>query len=393
MAFYRIYDNDGGLERFLNGTVLPDNVVTLNTTTVVITGGGYTISYHGSFNVIGGRISSGQVQAFEVDYLGAHIFEMSDIDIDVLRIAANPNDLDRLALAGDDLIQSDWKMGATFLGYDGDDRFELGTGDDIVDGGNGQDTFFIQDSIRNVRLESSFGTVTVNSSQGRDIAVGVEIFEFLDAKYRLVLGTSSSETLPSGTLPEDARRLVLANDGNDTVEGGRRGDALFGKSGNDMLKGRGGDDLIAGGHGKDELNGNKRDDLLNGGSGGDVLRGGAGDDELIGARGFDKLFGGAGRDALAGGIGNDRLHGGKGDDLLTGGDGDDLFVFARRHGADIVTDFTPGQDKLRFVGTTSLDDLDFARRGGDVELTHGDTVVLFEDITRAELRDADNFLF
>lgn len=87
---------------------------------------------------------------------------------------------------------------------------------------------------------------------------------------------------------------------------------------------------------------------------------GAGDD-LVTAEGSVRLNaqGGAGRDTIIGGAGNDTIDGGAGDDWLTGGGGADLFVFAPGHGADRITDFRSGQDRLQFTGGIAAEDLTY----------------------------------
>jgi Ca2+-binding RTX toxin-like protein len=60
--------------------------------------------------------------------------------------------------------------------------------------------------------------------------------------------------------------------------------------------------------------------------------------------------GDANANTLVGGAGADILQGGAGDDVLTGGAGADTFIFARGHGADRITDFHSGVDRLLFQG-------------------------------------------
>jgi Ca2+-binding RTX toxin-like protein len=72
-------------------------------------------------------------------------------------------------------------------------------------------------------------------------------------------------------------------------------------------------------------------------------------DHLYGGAGNDLLVGGGGNDVLDGGTGNDVLIGGYGQDTLTGGAGQDRFVFnvpVGRANADVITDFTAGEDKI-----------------------------------------------
>ncbi|NBE05974.1 calcium-binding protein [Paragemmobacter ruber] len=182
----------------------------------------------------------------------------------------------------------------------------------------------------------------------------------------------------NGTVSEG----VFGGAGNDTLSGGGLDDLLYGDVGFDRLIGGAGDDVQNGGANNDTLLGGAGDDTLDGGDNTDFLRGGAGDDSLFGQIGFDSLFGGAGDDAafggtlddlldggagddtllgesrndtllgakgedsLDGGEGNDRLDGGRGDDTLTGGTGLDVFVFAPGGGADLVTDYVDGQDRI-----------------------------------------------
>ena len=129
--------------------------------------------------------------------------------------------------------------------------------------------------------------------------------------------------------------------GSGTVEGqvlgGAGGDTLLGGAGNETLSGEGDDDRIEGRGG---------DDRLDGGTGPDDLRGGAGDDVVTGGNGGDTLRGGAGEDELSGDAGADVLNGGRDDDILTGGGGPDIFVFIRKAGDDVITDFQNGQDLI-----------------------------------------------
>jgi Ca2+-binding RTX toxin-like protein len=113
------------------------------------------------------------------------------------------------------------------------------------------------------------------------------------------------------------------------------------------LVGTAGDDVLVAGIG---------DNLINAGDGNDVLTAGSGNDTLHGEAGNDSLFSGAGNDLLDGGLGNDILNGGEGDDFLigglgnnslTGGAGADTFQWLKGNsGHDVVTDFTPGTDRL-----------------------------------------------
>lgn len=114
-------------------------------------------------------------------------------------------------------------------------------------------------------------------------------------------------------------------------------------TGDDTFLGRGGNDRLSMGDGNDRGVG---------GAGRDRIDGGRGNDVLLGNGGKDKLNGNGGRDKLEGGAGADILVGGAGRDVLKGGGGADTFVLNGNSGRDIIRDFVPGVDTLRFVNST-----------------------------------------
>ena len=67
---------------------------------------------------------------------------------------------------------------------------------------------------------------------------------------------------------------------------------------------------------------------------------------MTGGPGADYLIGGLGYDTLRGSAGNDTLDGGWGGDLLVGGAGVDTFVFRESYGADRISDYQVGVDRL-----------------------------------------------
>ena len=86
---------------------------------------------------------------------------------------------------------------------------------------------------------------------------------------------------------------------------------------------------------------------------------------------------------------------GTGDDRLAGGPGADVFVFGPGDGADTVTDFSSGTDKLDLTAfeIESVEDLDMAAGddGVRIDLTDIDGgSILLADLTT--LPDAGDFL-
>jgi len=100
----------------------------------------------------------------------------------------------------------------------------------------------------------------------------------------------------------------------------------------------------------------------------DVVIGTGEADTLSGAGGSDALYGEGGDDVLDGGDGRDFLSGGPGTDTLTGGAGCDIFAFDPNGDGDIITDFDPEVDRLRFPAQgedSSGDAVPQASFGGD----------------------------
>lgn len=127
---------------------------------------------------------------------------------------------------------------------------------------------------------------------------------------------------------------IIAVHGDDAVTGGDGDDLIIAGHGDDTLDGGAGNDTIMAGHGNDTITGGDGDDLVRVGHGASSVDGGAGDDTIVaGGHGADTLTGGDGNDLFV-------VHGGptgpSEDDLIhitdftTGADkltfGDDLHM-------------------------------------------------------------------
>lgn len=113
------------------------------------------------------------------------------------------------------------------------------------------------------------------------------------------------------------------------------GPTIFGTQGNDNIRGTSknelivaleGDDTVDAGSGNDCVVGGVGNNKLTGGSGNDVLSALSGNDKMDGGSGNDKVFSGLGNDTLIGGSGNDILNGETGNDSADGGTGADICV-------------------------------------------------------------------
>ncbi len=227
----------------------------------------------------------------------------------------------------------------SYLGLGGNDVLRGGSGNDTLKGNMGEDRLF--GGKGQDKLFGGNGSDTLHGGQGRDRLDGGGGRDTLH-------GNGGNDTLKGGR----GNDILHGEQGNDTLFGGTHADRLFGGKGSDTLDGGQGRDRLDGGGGRDTLHGNGGNDTLKGGQGNDTLDGGNGRDRLDGGDGNDLLrdngqTGASGRDLFSGGAGDDRLRIGGGDDIATGGAGADSFeFFGSSIGADHVTDFTSGTDRL-----------------------------------------------
>ncbi|MEM0908952.1 MAG: VWD domain-containing protein, partial [Pseudomonadota bacterium] len=281
-------------------------------------------------------------------------------------------------------------------GGSGDDFLRGGKGNDTISGGTGADS--IGAGSERDRVFGGFGDDTIVGRQGNDTIFG-------DAGADIIGGGQDEDSIDGGAGDDS-----LGGGSNaDIILGGSGEDTITGDNGADTLRGGEGDDLIFGGSQADEAHysGLVADYLIGrdpatgevvvwhrnpvgidegtdtlidvetlvfqdatistdqivtretptmltwgantftGTELNETVFAGAGADTVDGGAGSDALFGEAGRDRLDGSRGDDTLDGGVGVDTLTGGAGDDVFILGDLGAADVITDFTVGEDGVR----------------------------------------------
>ncbi len=242
-------------------------------------------------------------------------------------------------------------------GLEGNDTLSGGLGADVLDGGIGADTARYSSSDAFVNINMLTGVYTGGHAQG-DTFTDVE--------------------------------SIIGSSFNDIIRGNSSANTLSGTGGNDELYGEAGVDTLVGGVGADKLDGGAGTAdyayyssstsavtvnlLTNINTGGDA----AGDqlfniERVFGSAHDDILTGNGLANLLSGSGGNDTLTGGAGTDTLTGGVGNDTFMFNTGFGADTVTDWQDGAEKIRFDAAMALDfgALAFAGQGTKTVVVSG----------------------
>ncbi len=274
--------------------------------------------------------------------------------------------------------------GAVVNGTAGDDIFVQFEAAATLNGGAGNDVYFVNGDLRDETVPAGQIEVVINemAGQGRDVIFSGYDFTLPDHVEDAIVrpapfagGSHISGNALDNVINANKRHdQLLGRQGNDTLTGGVGNDGLFGQAGHDSLIGDADNDKLNGGFGNDTLDGGsgldfalfggvvaisvnlnisgaqntgqgtdilKRIENLSGGTnndkfignaaanvlhglgGADTLDGRNGDDSLLGGGGNDRLLGRGGKDTLLGTTGNDFLAGGSGSDRLNGGKGVD----------------------------------------------------------------------
>ena len=325
--------------------------------------------------------------AFQINVLGND----SDADGDTLSIIS----IDQTQTAGLVTLENGQ------ISYSPNGQF-----DGLNDGETATDSFTYTISDGNGGVSTATVTITIT---GADDTPAPPVFTNGDDT---VTGTDADDQFAgrdgddqiSGGAGND---LITGGTGDDTINGDAGADELRGNAGDDIVRGGAGDDQIFGGGGADALFGGDGDDLIVGVTGDDLIFGGAGDDNLFGRAdndtldggdGDDRLTGNSGNDVLLGGAGNDVMVGGGGDDTYTGGAGADVFVFLNERGADVITDFQVGVDRISYANRSFGDrevvftDLELIQSGDDTIVRDRGLEVTLEGVSVSDL-NSDDFVF
>lgn len=288
------------------------------------------------------------------------------------------NGIENAVMVGNDAVNvmdaSAFSGNTLFIGEGGDDRFLVGKGLFLADGGAGTDSIVISratitspvnltllstidiplptDPFDLLSLDFDFdsSSVLIPNIERADITTGSGS-DSIDARAFVGQVTVSSgagndiifgSDLADSINGSDGNDIIIGLGGNDNILGGAGNDGISGGDGNDIINSNAGADTVSGDGGADSINGGSGDDILSGASlpgqqtvatgseldGNDIVNGDDGNDVLLGGAGDDQLLGGTGNDVIAGGLGNDNLVAGAGNDTLLGEGGNDTLAGA-----------------------------------------------------------------
>lgn len=339
-------------------------------------------------------------------------FALTIDDVEILRVVGNDGD-DSLNVG--DLTGTDTGR-VIFIGGNGEDSLDAsGSSTSITGIGNSGDDVLIGGSAADV-LSGGLGEDEIDGGAGNDRLVGGKGDDDIEGgdgnDFSLWVNGDGSDSVDGGDGSDVQRFNMDDGSGDQMTLSGAGGVATFARTNFNqfsvemtnverlVVSGLDGDDVLnldnaedggiqsvnfAGGNGQDDV-------LIDAASTVRIIaNGGEGDDELNGGAANDILIGGAGQDLLVGNDGRDRLLGQAGDDTMTGGGGRDTFVFTPGGNNDRITDFTAGEDILRFnLATFEFADLNISDSGGDLRIAtpDGDSVTLL-GLAGTVLKEAD----
>jgi Ca2+-binding RTX toxin-like protein len=283
------------------------------------------------------------------------------------------NNLDNLILTedGPDLNINGFgnSLNNTIIGNSGDNTLDGGAGGiDQLEGGDGDDTYFIRNSSSVVIENTNEGIDTVQTSVSITLADNVENLILL-AGFGAITGTGNA--LNNTILGNEGNNTLGGAAGDDYLDGGTGADAMNGGSGNDTyLVDNVGDTVTDSGPGVDRVFSDVSFTL---GSNLEilVLTENGPDLNITGAGGNDNntIIGNSGNNIIIGGGGADRMEGKAGNDTYFVDNAGDVVVEAAGEGLSdlVISDisYTLGANVENLILTANGPDLNISGVGNN----------------------------
>ena len=198
-------------------------------------------------------------------------------------------------------------------------------------------------------VRSSTNVVRPEGNRLQNVIAGVSSNAFLNGSYLDLYGNISGITLTGNTFATITNGYAIRVTSPNTGAPNLTGTNVFTGAGVPLKYVNAAANTSYTLTGAVTVNGTSFANLIAGGQGADTISGTTNADWINGDDGADSISGLAGNDSILGGAGNDTIEGGAGVDTLSGGTGVDAFVYnSTTDGQDVITDFTPASDTIRF---------------------------------------------
>lgn len=238
-------------------------------------------------------------------------------DINYTLVADN---VENLILSGTDNLSGTGNSAANNIaGNSGDNTLDGAGGADVMVGGLGDDTYYVDNASDWAFENVSQGQDTVYASVTYTMDTNIEIGILTGSASINLTGNSSHNTMTGNS----GVNTLNAGNGNDTLDGGAGADSLIGGGGNDTFI-IDASDTLNDSSGTDTVIADFTYTLLTGFE--NLLLTGVSAINGTGNTLNNVITGNGAVNTLSGNDGNDTLDGGAGADVLSGGNGDDIFV-------------------------------------------------------------------
>jgi Ca2+-binding RTX toxin-like protein len=278
------------------------------------------------------------------------------------------NNFENLTLTGSSNVNATGNdLANTLIGNAADNILDGAQGADVMAGGVGNDTYYVDNASDIVTEALESGIDTVYTSVNQTLAINVE--------NGLLFGTATVLTgngLDNTLIGNGLANTLTASAGNDVLDGGAGADTLIGGVGDDTYFvdnvgdtiteqiNEGVDTVVA--SVSITLGANLENLVLTGTA---AING-------TGNALNNQIIGNSASNTLTGSTGSDTLDGGAGADVLVGGSGNDLYLLGRGYGADTIqeNDAVSGNtDVLKFLSGVSTDQIWLRQVSNNLEVS------------------------
>ena len=345
-----------------------DNVITGNNGDNTLSGGigdDTLIGGIGSDTMIGGVGNDD----YYVDSSGDIVSENSDEGEDTVYSEIDytlTDNVEELILTGTDSISGAGNdLDNTITGNLADNVIDGSIGADSMTGGDGNDTYYV---------DNTGDVITENTDEGIDAVYSSVSYTLSDNVENLILAdtdtiSGTGNSLDNYITGNSAENVLTAEAGTDTLDGGIGADTMIGGTGNDTYYVDNIGDVIT-------ENIDEGTDLVSS----SVTYALSSNVENLFLSGNNSINGTGNSldNIITGNSGDNILTGNTGSDMLLGGDGNDTYSFSAEDGIDEITD-TAGNDFITFDSSVSIDNLYYLQNGDNLIIrnrTNSDEIII-----------------